>query len=134
MCNCRELPSSVAEPENRGQILALTGISLYQRYFVTPDSNRFEPPLDYSHFLYCCMECGQRWYLECTPEESPHPSFALKVNETTRLPSDELLQAVKQYLCILAHGGFDSEKCRAVDCQNHKLLGRELCHLHIPFP
>jgi hypothetical protein len=134
MCNCRELPSSVAELEYREQDFQYMGDLFHNHYFETPDSDHFEPPLDYSHSMYCCMECGQTWYIECTPEQNPSPKFALKVNEIIRLPSDKKLQAAKQYLCILAHGGFDSEKCRMADCQNHKLLGRELCHLHIPFP
>ncbi|RYC43617.1 hypothetical protein CTN06_06890 [Pectobacterium zantedeschiae] len=38
------------------------------------------------------------------------------------------------YETLVAHGGFDSGKCRMTGCTNDKLLGRELCYLHLPFP
>lgn len=134
MCNCKELPTCVAEIEYLDRGFQFFGVLIHNHYFETPDSEHFEPQLDYSQFMYHCMECGQKWYIECAPEQTPYPEFALKVNELVRPPSVNELQAAKQYLCILAHGGFGSDKCRMAECQNHKLLGRELCHLHILFP
>lgn len=134
MCNCGELPSSVAELGYQDKEFQFKRDLFLNHYFEIPDSDRFEPPLEYAQFMYCCLDCGQSWYIECSPEENPSPIFALKVNEPIRLPSVKKLQAIKHYLCIVAHGGFDSEKCRMMGCPNHKLHGRELCHLHIPFP
>lgn len=134
MCNCRELPTCVAEIEYREQGFQFLGVLIHYQYFETPDSEHFEPQLDYSQSMYLCTECGQTWYIECAPEQASYPEFALKVNGTALLPSESELQAAKQYLCILAHNGFGPEKCRMARCQNHKLLGRELCHVHIPFP
>ncbi|QCA06216.1 hypothetical protein EGO56_14220 [Pantoea vagans] len=134
MCNCRQLPPWVAEIESIERGFAFSGALIHKHYFETPESDYLEPQLDYSHSRYRCLECGQEWYIECSPEQTPFPAFAFKVNELMRLPSENEVQAAKQYLCILAHGGFSSEKCRMAGCKNHKVLGRELCHLHIPFP
>lgn len=116
MCNCRKLPTCVAEIEYRERGFQFLGASINNHYFETPESEHFEPQLDHSQSIYRCMECGQKWYIECSPEQTPHPEFALKVNELVRLPSVSELQAAKQYLCILAHGGFGSEKCSMVGC------------------
>ncbi len=134
MCNCRQLPACVAEIESLERGFEFSRGFIHNYYFETPESELFEPRLDYSQSMYRCMECGQEWYIECSPEQTPYPEFALKINGLVRPPSENELQAAKQYLCILAHGGFGSEKCRMAGCQNHKVLGRELCHLHIPFP
>lgn len=134
MCDCRELPACVAEIEAIERGFTYSGALIHKHYFKTPESEYFEPQLDYANTLYCCLECGQEWYIECSPEQTPFPEFALKVNELVRPPSENEIQAAKQYLCILAHGGFDSEKCRMTGCHNHKLLRRELCHFHLPFP
>lgn len=134
MCNCRELPPFVVEINCREHGPQLTGLSYHHRYFEIPDSEFFEPPLDHSHSMYRCAECGQMWYFELWPEQTPWPEFALKVDDLTRSPSEQERRAARQYLCILAHGGFDSEKCRMAGCHNHKLLGREICHLHFSFP
>lgn len=134
MCNCSELPNCVAEIGYWERSFVFSGSSINARYFETPDSEHFEPPLDYSQSMYRCAECGQPWYIEGTPEEYPSSIFALKASEITLPPSDEQVKAAKNYLCILAHGGFSSEKCSSMSCQNYKLLGRELCHLHITFP
>lgn len=134
MCNCRKLPNCVADIEYWTQGFEYLGSQNHCHYFETPDSTNFEPALNYSKSIYQCSECGQRWYIECLPEETPSPGFALKINAALQLPSDDEVEAAKEYLCILAHGGFDSKKCRVAGCKNHKLIGRELCHLHIPFP
>ncbi|WP_420064285.1 hypothetical protein [Pectobacterium colocasium] len=124
----------MAELEYWGHGFHFSHALTHNRHFETPDSEYFEPQLDYSESLYRCMECGQAWYIESISEQCPYPLFALKVQETASLPSDKEVKAAKVHLCILAHGGFDSEKCRMAGCQNDKLLGRELCHFHIPFP
>jgi hypothetical protein len=134
MCNCSRLPTSVADIEYWQQGFASFGASINARYFEIPDSECYEPILQYSIHLYKCIECGQPWYIECLPEETPSPGFALKLNDPSYSPSDEEVNAAKEYLCVLAHGGFSPHKCRMSGCNNHQLLGRELCHLHITFP
>lgn len=134
MCNCRELPACVADLEYRDRGFEYLGSEAHYQHFETPESTRFEPELDYSKYMYQCSECGQPWYIECLPDEMPSPGFALKRNDTSQPPSADELKAEKEYLCILAHGGFDSKTCRSAGCNNHKLKGRELCQLHISFP
>lgn len=134
MCNCGRLPACVADIEYWQRDFLFIGAQLHIRHFETPDSEHFEPGLEYEKTIYRCDECGQLWYIECLPEETTSPSFALKANHITLPPSREEINAAKECLSILAHDGFDSEKCRMVNCNNHKLKGRELCHLHIPFP
>ncbi|RJL50808.1 hypothetical protein D5071_12250 [Pectobacterium carotovorum] len=134
MCNCKELPTSVVELDSWWHSFHFSNALTHNRHFETPDSEYFEPQLDYSESLYRCAECGQAWYIECAPEQSPYALFALKTEDAKSLPSDKEVKTAKVHLCILAHGGFDSEKCRMAGCKNLKLLGRELCHFHIPFP
>jgi hypothetical protein len=134
MCNCSRLPTHVADIEYRQRGFLFLGAVLHNRHFETPDSEHFEPNLDYEKTMYLCGDCGQAWYIECLPEETTSPGFALKANDVTQPPSGDEVNAAKEYLSILAHDGFHAEKCRMADCNNHKLKGRELCHLHIPFP
>jgi len=134
MCNCNELPACVADIELWLNRFSFQGALIHHRHFETPDSEYLEPPVEYQASMYRCMQCGQHWYIEGTPDENSTPEFALKAARLTVFPTDNEIKAAKEYLCILAHGGFDSEKCRIVGCPNHKLVGRELCHLHIPFP
>lgn len=134
MCNCNKLPRYVADIELWTNPFQFSGKLFNHLYFETPDSEYLEPRVEFQIFMYRCTQCGQYWYVEGTPEENSSAEFALKVAQLTKLPSNDEVKAAKEYLCILAHGGFDSGKCRVAGCQNYKLIGRELCHLHIPFP
>ncbi|ACT13937.1 conserved hypothetical protein [Pectobacterium carotovorum subsp. carotovorum PC1] len=133
MCNCKQLPTSVAELDYWGHGFHFSNALTHNRHFETPDSEYFEPQWNYEESMYYCAECGQAWYIECTPEHFPSPLFALKTKDVNSLPSDKEIKAAKVHLCLLAHGGLDSEICRMAECKNNKLLGRELCYLHIPF-
>jgi len=88
MCNCRQLPPCVAEIEFMHRSFAFSGGLIHKHYFETPEGEYLEPQLDYAHFLYRCMECGQEWYIECSPEQTPFPVFALKINGVVRPPQD----------------------------------------------
>ncbi|AJZ88485.1 hypothetical protein VW41_05210 [Klebsiella michiganensis] len=133
MCNCQALPAYVADisyGQNRFQFI---GEHLHADYFMPPDSEHFSPALDYSQNQYLCLECGQQWYFECAPEQTSFPLFALKLISDAE-PGVTEINAAKQFLAILAHDGFASEKCRMKGCENFKLKGREMCHLHLRFP
>lgn len=88
MCNCRQLPPCVAEIESMEWGFAFSGALIHKHYFETPERDYLEPQLDYSHSRCRCLECGQEWYIECSPEQTPFPDFAFKVNELMRLPSE----------------------------------------------
>lgn len=133
MCNCALLPNAVAELEYWERRFHFEGAFEFGRHFELPEHEAFEPPLSHAETFYRCRECGQAWYVESVPEQMPSPSFALKIVSDKKPERDEL-QSAKEYLCVLAHGGFAEEKCRRVDCPNHSLKGRALCHVHISFP
>lgn len=67
MCNCRQLPACVAEIESLERGFEFSRGFIHNYYFETPESELFEPRLDYSQSMYRCMECGQEWYIECSP-------------------------------------------------------------------
>jgi hypothetical protein len=132
MCNCSHTPSFVADPEYWDSSLALEGATTCAVYFEALDVQTLvESASDPS--LASCFDCGQHWYVEWAPEEEPIALFGMKVSSLER-PSNEHLAAAKQSLAVLAHGGFAAERCRFVQCTNHALRGRALCHLHFSFP
>jgi hypothetical protein len=74
------------------------------------------------------------WYGEAEPEEVPELYFAMKIQPGAGAPSEAEVDAAKESLCVIAHGGFENERCRVVGCENHALKGRYLCHRHFNFP
>jgi hypothetical protein len=134
MCNCKDLPEYVADLECRDRGFNYGGAAQNSRYFEYLNSEAFVPILDYTHNLYYCAECNQRWYIECLPEETPSPGFALKLNDSVLEPPTKEIAMAKQSLSILAHGGFSSDACRIAGCANACLIGRALCHEHTTFP
>lgn len=75
MCNCKKLPTCVAEIEYLDRGFQFFGALIHNNYFETPDSEYLEPQLDYSQSMYHCIECGQKWYIECAPEQTLYPKF-----------------------------------------------------------
>jgi len=134
MCNCADLPQAVAELEYWNRGFSFQGSTEHAAHFQELDGSSLLPPLNFTHFLYSCGECGQAWYIECLPEEAPVPGFALKLESSASSPSREEIVAAKEILCVLAHGGFESDKCRISGCTNRCLKGRALCQAHITFP
>ena len=129
MCNCKELPNLVIDVEenwdsNKNEEM----VALCSYFFKCIEAEEFEPKLSYSETNYKCLECGQRWYIECAPEECTYPEFAVKFNTVS--PSKDEIRAHKQFLSILMSCGFASEKCRMKGCDNYKLKDMELCHVH----
>ena len=132
MCNCSRTPTFIADPEYWDSSLVLEGTTTCAVYFEALDVRALvDDASDPS--LTSCSDCGQHWYVEWAPEEEPSALFAMKMPNHER-PSTEQLTAAKHSLAVLAHGGFAVERCRFVQCGNHALRGRALCHLHFSFP
>lgn len=134
MCNCAELPPTIAcHIEYWHRDFDFQGVPGCPAYFQELDTDTIVPSLDYDCTLYVCGSCKQGWYIECLPEETPSPSFAMKLKDSSESPSAAEIEAEKQSLSVLAHCGFEPEKCMKSACQNLRLKGRSLCHLHITF-
>lgn len=131
VCSCSQLPFAVADPEERS--FAFSGMALFPQYFEAPDGVSLDPGMAGSQVSRRCDVCGQWWWVQAASDETPYPLFALKtVSENP--PEAALLASARSFLCILAHGGFAPGQCRHSGCANWKLLGRELCHMHLSFP
>jgi hypothetical protein len=109
------------------------GLSESPRYLEQLNATTLAPPLSFSTPLYCCTDCNQAWYIECAPEEVPEPMFAMKL-ESTAAPNEDDVRAAKEFLSVIAHGGFEVARCTAAQCPNRRLKGRLFCHLHTAFP
>jgi hypothetical protein len=133
MCNCGDRPAAVADPQYWDKNFRFTGLSESPRYFEQLDTTTLAPPLSFSTFLYCCTDCNQAWYIECAPEETPDPVFAMKLESMTA-PSEDDVRAANEFLSVIAHGGFGVTRCTFAHCPNRRLKGRLFCHLHMPFP
>ena len=130
MCNCKSLPPYIAAPYYRGN-----GEQLFPTYFSSLDTEHLAPEFQsYAEEgeVYFCTFCEQHWYIELTTEEESSPLFALKVDSDAK-PNRLLVEATKQFLSLLAHGGFDTSLCKQSGCNNFALKGRALCHLHFTF-
>lgn len=128
MCNCKQLPDYVYNIW-REQIIELQGIKLFPEYFSGLEAEEFEPELSFEHQYFKCKECGQEWYIFLDCDEIIE--FAIKVESIQENLSQHEIRAVKEFLTILAHNGFEPEKCRVSGCNNLKLKGKEFCHKRI---
>lgn len=97
-------------------------------------SDKIAPELDYSNNYYQCLECGQRWYFHCSPEETTWPFFGIKLPDSIDKLSEEEIESNREFITILAHNGFEPTKCRHKGCNNFKLKGKEVCHKHLTLP
>jgi hypothetical protein len=131
MCICSTLPAAMAEIAYWEPRFDHRGAARFGCHFEMPDTDRFAPGLDFETRLYACGACGQAWYVEVLPEQTPAPGFALKLQDAARAPSAAHIKAEKEYLAVLAHAGFDSAPCQQAGCPNHCLHGRALCHVHL---
>ena len=136
MCNCLELPRAIINIGSSwiSKDIGLQGQEQFSNYFQEMQAELFEPELDYSTYHYQCLECGQHWYIECSPDEGLSPLFALKYEGVNHQPNADDVWSNKEFLTVLAHDGFENTKCRTVGCENYKLKGRELCHRHLTLP
>ncbi|MEC7119750.1 MAG: hypothetical protein VXW65_07595 [Pseudomonadota bacterium] len=136
MCNCSALKEIVVDLDSSwiSQAIPYEGKEAFAPYFEEIEAEEFEPELSYSEDYYTCKDCGQAWYFECAPTEGTFPLLGIKLkDEQHRLCSEEI-EAHKDFITILAHNGFESSKCRTVNCNNFKLKGKQLCHRHLSLP
>jgi hypothetical protein len=133
MCTCASLPSYFGQVHYWDASFSFAGVTSAPAYFVAPDTSTFTPSLSHEISVYRCEHCGQCWYIELLPEESPEPEFGLKLPTLAR-PSSGEVEAAKEGLCVIAHGGFETERCAQAACPNRRLRGRMVCHLHLNFP
>lgn len=132
MCNYHEMPEFPAEIMYWEPNFIFNGANEFAQRLVIESVKTavFTPPLNSGQKLYCCENCGQHWYIEFLPEEETSPAFALKNHEALQL-TDEIIRSKKQFLSILARGGFDSAPCLKNECPNFCPNGRSFCHLHL---
>ena len=131
ICQCSQSHEAVIDltrAQDRG--FDFPGAELFSSHFQTPDESTLSPELNYSAASYECTSCGQKWYVESTPEQYPSIVFAMKYCSDVP-PTDNEVHSRKQFLAILAHAGFSKDLCRCSGCKNFKLTGRELCHMHL---
>lgn len=133
MCNCGKLREIVLDLDSNwvGQAVTCQGREVFSGFFEGIESESFEPSLGCSELYYCCQSCGQSWYIECAPDEMTFPLFGIKLQSNEHRLSENEIFAKKKFITILAHNGFDSEKCRHLGCDNYKLNGKQLCHNHL---
>lgn len=134
MCNCRELPSHIADPSYWDRHFRYQGTDDNSEHFQEIESENWQPEMDFDNPVIQCMECRQYWYFEYAPEEGAFPLFGIKRSSIKDLPNETLIGEAKEKLSLLAHGGTSTEKCHIKGCENYKLKGRELCINHISFP
>jgi hypothetical protein len=132
MCNCATLPTAVADLTY--WLRNAPSAEVFANYFSPLDCECLVPSLSYTlGDIYQCAFCDQHWYIECAPEETPFPIFAMKLASNV-MPSDNEKASHKQFLSILAHKGFSSAPCLSASCSNFALNGRAFCHVHFQFP
>jgi hypothetical protein len=131
MCNCSNHTPFVADPHYWRSSVALAGVSASPSYFEPLATESFVPALTHSQVSYTCSACGQSWYVECAPEEEASALFAMKVQGPSYHPLAEEVRAAKEFLSVVAHGGFEAKACSYAQCPNLRLKGRALCHLHL---
>jgi len=136
MCNCLQLPESIADISSSwvNSAIEFKGSEIFHIFFQEMESEEFQPDLDYSEVNYKCLECGQYWYIECSPEENPSPLFAIKRSGSNKELSKDEIESSKEYITILAHNGFESTACSMAGCNNYKLKGKALCQKHLTVP
>jgi hypothetical protein len=134
MCNCKELPLAIADlPGGIGlpRGFDFKGASEFPAYFGDLDTEAFLPRLDYGIANYQCQACLQRWYVECAPEQTAYPEFAMKDATGKMTWQSPDVKAQKAFLAVLAHRGFSSGKCLYEHCAALALNGRWVCFAHL---
>jgi hypothetical protein len=132
MCNCASVPVAIADPVCYQPGCPPQGLAEFAAYFQELDTDDMLPTLRYEVSNYRCGICSQRWYLECAPEESTFPLFALKDETGTLTERSAAVRSHKDFLEVLAHRGFGTERCIIDGCTGFALNGRALCNVHFP--
>ncbi|AYM76636.1 hypothetical protein D9M09_13145 [Janthinobacterium agaricidamnosum] len=131
MCNCKELPPAIADLDNGRRHFDYQGAQAFAAYFQQFDAEDLSPALDHEISNYACKICLQKWYVECAPEQTSWPVFAMK-DMTGKLTAHSAgVAAQKAFLEVLAHGGFSEERCLFKHCSGLTLNGRFVCYAHL---
>lgn len=131
MCRCKELPLAVADLGDRKKRFDYQGAQAFAAYFQELDTEDFSPALDHERSHYVCNICSQKWYVECAPEQTSWPLFAMKEVTDTLTWKSTSVAAQKAFLEVLAHGGFSGEPCLFRNCTGLALNGRFVCYAHL---
>jgi hypothetical protein len=102
------------------------GEGLFAEWFQALQPAALTPDLRFEWSDYRSRDCGQAWYVECAPEEDLNPIFAMKVEAATEVlsaGSPEVL-STRDFLLVLARGGFSTTRCAMDGCVSFALLGR----------
>ena len=134
MCVCASLPNLYASLDRFRRETALPGSVNSPGYFQGPDIEDLDCSVTWEQREYQCTRCGQAWYGEAQPAEYPEFQFAMKIGGVGSPPSPGAIDAAKESLCVIAHGGFEDGRCAQAGCRNRRLIGRFMCHLHFAFP
>ncbi|MGK5073174.1 hypothetical protein [Janthinobacterium sp. ZB1P44] len=131
MCNCKKLPSAIADIDYWKTPFDYKGAKEFSAYFQRLDSDDLSPALDYEISNYECRICSQKWYVECAPEQTTWPLFAMKEVAGKLTGKSPGVAAQKALLEVLAHGGFSEEWCLFKNCTGLALNGRFVCYAHL---
>ncbi len=132
MCNCKEMPLAIADLTYWKKRFDYKGGEEFSAYFQDLDTEAFSPALDYEISNYVCKICSQEWCVECAPEQTTWPVFAMKDatgDLTLKSPS---VAAQRAFLEVLAHRGFSDKRCLFENCTGLALNGRLVCYAHLP--
>lgn len=136
MCECKNVGDFFACADGFSDIIKINNVmkDKFPGYFLeaSPCENSF-PKFSYSESYYVCSECDQVWYFECVPDEYTYPVFGIKLLDVDTKIKDNEINAIKQFLIVLAHEGFSQNKCRHMLCSNYSLNGLSVCLNHLGF-
>ena len=132
-CRCQKYPYALAPVCDHKRDPNYQGTTVFPQFFQALCLETLKPAVVFGGMTSRCEICGQAWYVELEPEQTPTVAFALKRDDTSRPGGDELSSA-RIFLLVLAHGGFSTDRCCSAGCNNFALRGRALCHLHWGFP
>lgn len=136
MCECRSVGNFFACVDNFSDIINASNTmkDKFSSYFIEKfPCEETLPRFNYGDVYYVCDECGQAWYFECAPVECTYPVFGIKLPNINTKIRDNEINAIKQFLIVLAHEGFSKNKCRHMFCSNYALNGLEVCLNHLGF-
>jgi hypothetical protein len=76
-----------------------------------------------------CKLCGQYWCIELAPDENLSEVVAAKLRNASHFKDFDLIP-VKQFLTVLAFGGFGQTKCLFQGCDEYVIGKTALCLKH----
>src|ERR1700761_7116875 len=101
-CRCREYPFALAPVCDVERDSTYRGAAVFSKFFEAPCLETLQPAVAFGGMTSRCESCGQAWYVELEPEQTPTVAFALKREDTSR-PGDQELNSARSFLLVLAH-------------------------------